>query len=146
MTPHIDFGAGRRMEVSCPECLSYLVTDSQITKNQRRIKWVVAFSLIMMVGEIGIGFSAGSMSLVAEGWHMGSHVGALTITLIAYWLAKRPAIERKLSFGAGKFIPLGGYTSAVALGLVSLFILIESVERLFSPVSIQFDEAILVAC
>jgi cation diffusion facilitator family transporter len=92
-----------------------------------------------------LGYQAGSMSLVAEGWHMGSHVGALSITLFAYWLAKSPAIEKRLSFGAGKMIPLGGYTSAVILGLVALFVLIESGERLFSPVVIHFNEALIVA-
>src|SRR5580704_15891640 len=123
------------MEIRCAECASYLADDIQISKNHAKIKWVVAINLIMMIGEVFVGYAAGSMSLVAEGWHMGSHVGALSITLLAYWLAKSPTIEKKLSFGAGKMIPLGGYTSAIILGLVALLVLIESVERLFSPVT-----------
>ncbi|PWU10747.1 MAG: cation transporter [Verrucomicrobia bacterium] len=147
---HLDFWRKKehldlRMEIRCQDCASYLTNDVQLAKNQRKIRWVVAFSLIMMIGEISIGYAAGSMSLVAEGWHMGSHVGALTITLFAYWLAKLPSIGKKLSFGAGKLIPLGGYTSAIILGVVAVLVLIESVERLFDPVAIRFDEALLVA-
>jgi cation diffusion facilitator family transporter len=133
------------MELRCPECASYLANDLQIGKNQGKIRWVVAFNLAMMVGEIATGYLTGSMALVAEGWHMGSHVGALSITLLAYRLAKSPKLSQQLSFGAGKLIPLGGYTSAVILAIVALFVLIESVGRLFSPVSIAFDEAIEIA-
>jgi len=133
------------MEMNCQDCAGILASDRQILKNQRRIKWVVAFSLVMMIGEVAVGIIAGSMSLVAEGWHMGAHVGALLITLLAYWLAKHPAIEKKLSFGAGKFIPLGGYTSAIVLGIVALLVFAESVERLISPIAISFNEALWVA-
>lgn len=133
------------MEIQCAECATYLTGDAQISKNQLKIKWVVAFNALMMLGEVFVGYTSGSMSLVAEGWHMGSHVGALTITLIAYRLAKSARVERHLSFGAGKFIPLGGYTSAVALGIVALIIIVESVERLFSPVEILFNEALVIA-
>jgi cation diffusion facilitator family transporter len=133
------------MEIQCQDCTGFLAADSQLAKNQRKMKWVVAFNLIMMVCEIWVGYTAGSMSLVAEGWHMGSHVGALSIALIAYALAKSPRIEKRLSFGAGKMIPLGGYTSAVILGLVALLVFIESVARLFSPVTIHFNEALLIA-
>jgi cation diffusion facilitator family transporter len=133
------------MEVHCQACAGYLASDSQIAKNQRKIKWVVGISLITMIGEVWVGYRSGSMSLVAEGWHMGSHVGALSITLLAYWLAHSPIFSKKLSFGPGKLFPLGGYTSAVILGLVALFILIESVGRFFSPVVIEFDQALAVA-
>ena len=133
------------MEIQCLDCANYLANDNQLTKNQRKIKWVVSFSVLMMVGEVFLGYSTGSMALVAEGWHMGSHVGALSIALIAYHLAKSPRLDRRLSFGAGKLIPLGGYTSAIILGIVALFVFIESVGRLFVPVNIQFNEAIFVA-
>ena len=133
------------MEIQCSDCAGFLASDPQIAKNQRKIIWVVGFNLMMMIGEVFVGYSAGSMSLVAEGWHMGSHVGALTITLIAYRLSQSPSMEKRLSFGAGKAIPLGGYTSAVILGLVALLIFVESAQRLFSPVAIQFNEALLVA-
>ena len=134
------------MEIRCPECASYLANDVQIGKNQGKIGLVVAFSIAVMMVEVFTGYYSGSMSLLAEGWHMGSHVGALSITLLAYRLAKSAKFGQKLSFGAGKLIPLGGYTSAVILAVVAVLILVESLGRLLSPVSINFDEAIGIAC
>ena len=133
------------MEIRCSECESYLANDVQIGKNQGKIKWAVLINAIMMIAEVAMGYVSGSMALVAEGWHMGSHVAALTITLFVYRLAKSPRFSQNLSFGAGKLIPLGGYSSAMILSVVALFITIESVERLVSPVHINFNEALLVA-
>lgn len=98
-----------------------------------------------MVAEIIAGTMTGSMALLADGWHMASHAGALGIAYLAYRLARSEKMNSKLTFGAGKVIPLGGYTSAVALALVALYMVYESVERLFAPVTIDYKEALLVA-
>ena len=100
----------------------------------------------MMVTEIIVGTLTGSMALLADGWHMASHATALGIALAAYRLARLPSLNRKFSFGAGKLIPLGGYTSAVALAMIAFLMTFESIRRLLHPVSIQFNQAIGVAC
>ncbi|MCB0362029.1 MAG: CDF family Co(II)/Ni(II) efflux transporter DmeF, partial [Bdellovibrionales bacterium] len=123
----------------------YLTMDTQITKNERKTFFVVVLTVCMMVIEIISGYYTGSMALLADGWHMASHAGALSISLIAYRLAKSDRLTSKFSFGTGKFIPLGGYTSAIVLAMIALLMGIESVSRFFSPVEIQFKEAILVA-
>ena len=87
------------MEIRCSECASYLANDLQIGQNQGKIAWVVAFNFAMMIGEVVVGYTTGSMSLFAEGWHMGSHVGALSITLLAYRLAKSPKFGERFSKG-----------------------------------------------
>ncbi len=123
----------------------FLSDDHQLTKNERSTTIVVILTAGMMVIEIAAGYMTGSMALLADGWHMASHAGALSISLIAYRLAKSEKLKLKFSFGSGKIIPLGGYTSAVVLALVAIMMAIESVSRLFLPVSIQFSEAIVVA-
>ncbi len=133
------------MKFECSECVDYLAQDRQLQANQSKIKWLVGFTLGLMVLEISVGYRAGSMSLVAEGWHMGSHVGALAISWLAYRLSKSSKFCRGLSFGPGKLIPLGGYTSAIVLSIVALWLTVESFSRLFEPVAIHFDEAIVVA-
>jgi cation diffusion facilitator family transporter len=85
------------------------------------------------------------MALLADGWHMGTHAFALGITAFAYIYARRKADNPRFSFGTGKVGVLGGFTSAVVLGVVALLMTVESVERLISPTAIQFNEAILVA-
>ena len=110
-------------------------------KNTRR---VIALCATMMVVELLAGWKFNSMALMADGWHMGTHVAAFLIAALAYALARRHRGDPSFSFGTGKIDVLGGYTSAIILGLVALFMVVESVERLFSPVGINYREAILI--
>ena len=98
-----------------------------------------------MVVEITAGVYVGSMALLADGWHMGTHAAALGITLFAYVYARRHCHNPQFTFGTGKVSPLGGFASAVTLAMVGLWVIVESVERLLTPVAIRFDEAIIVA-
>jgi len=110
-----------------------------------RTKLVVGLTLVMMVAEIGAGWAFGSMALLADGWHMGTHAAALGITLFAYWYARRHEDDRSFTFGTGKVGSLGGFASSVGLAIVALAMVVESVRRLIAPEQIRFDEAILVA-
>jgi cation diffusion facilitator family transporter len=123
----------------------YLSNDEKIRENEKKTTIVVILTAIMMIIEVSAGYITGSMALLADGWHMASHAGALTIALIAYRLAKNNRLTKNFSFGAGKFIPLGGYTSAIVLALIAILMAVESGQRIFNPVNIQFSEAILVA-
>jgi len=87
-----------------------------------------------------------SMALLADGWHMSTHVIAFLITAVAYYLARRNAANARFSFGTGKIGVLGGFTSAVVLSIVALLMAGESVHRLFVPLEIHFNEAIGIAC
>ena len=112
---------------------------------ERRTLHVVILTACMMVIEIGAGYLYGSMALLADGWHMGTHVAALGIALFAYSYARHHARNPRFTFGTGKVGSLGGFASAIALAVVALLMGFESVERLLAPQSIRFDEAILVA-
>jgi cation diffusion facilitator family transporter len=112
---------------------------------ERRTKWVVLISLVMMVGELTVGYLTGSMSLTADGWHMGTHVGALGLTLVAYWYARTRAGNDAFSFGTGKVYALAGYTSGVMLALVALWMGVESVERLIERPPVDYREALPIA-
>lgn len=114
-------------------------------ENARRTRWVVALTAVMMVGEIIAGYVTGSMALLADGFHMATHAGALTVAAIAYAYAKRHAQNRAFSFGTGKVGDLAGFASAMVLGLISLGIAVESVARLFQPITVAFREAIWIA-
>jgi cation diffusion facilitator family transporter len=99
----------------------------------------------MMVIEISAGYLSGSMALLADGWHMGTHAGALGITALAFYYARRHSDNPNYSFGTGKVGVLGGFTSAVVLAVIALLMGVESIKRLISPLPIQFNEAIAVA-
>lgn len=113
--------------------------------NERRTWFVVALTAVMMVAEIIAGSIFGSMALLADGWHMSTHAAALAIAAVAYRLARKHANNPAFSFGTGKLGELAGYSSAVILAMIALFIAYESFMRLVSPVPIQFGEAIIVA-
>jgi len=116
------------------------------TRGERRTLLVVAITLVMMTVEIAAGSVFGSMALLADGWHMGTHAAALGVTAFAYRYARRHADDPRYSFGTGKVGALGGFASATGLGVVALLIFAESAQRLAAPVAIRFDEAIAVAC
>ena len=112
---------------------------------ERGAQRVVLLSAVMMVVEIVVGWWSGSMALLADGWHMSSHTLAIGLSAGAYWLARRYADDSRFVFGTWKIEILGGFASAILLGLVALLMVGESVLRLWSPVQIYFNEAIAVA-
>lgn len=112
---------------------------------ERRTIQVLFLTAATMVVEIVSGLTFGSMALLADGWHMGTHVAAFSITIFAYRYAKRHANSPRFSFGTGKVSVLGGFASAVALVVVALMMALESIQRLLTPQTIRFNEAIGVA-
>lgn len=114
-------------------------------RNERRTWLVVALTAAMMVVEIVAGMAFGSMALLADGFHMMTHAGALGIAAGAYAYARRHARDPSFTFGTGKVGDLASFASAVVLAGVALAVAYESAMRLYAPVAIRFDEAIPVA-
>jgi len=114
-------------------------------RNEARLWLVVAITAVMMIAEIVSGSWFNSMALLADGWHMATHAGALAISAFAYWYARRHVRDRRFTFGTGKVGELAAYTSALILGAVAVFIGWESFVRFQAPLTIAFDQAVLVA-
>ncbi|WP_443018250.1 CDF family Co(II)/Ni(II) efflux transporter DmeF [Sphingobium sp. YG1] len=111
----------------------------------RPLHWVVVLTALMMVAEIVAGYTTGSMALLADGFHMATHAGALGVAAAAYAYAKRHAHNGDFSFGTGKIGDLAGFASALVLGIIALAIGVESVMRLFEPINVAFAEATWIA-
>lgn len=114
-------------------------------RRERGVRLVVLLTAAMMGIEIVVGYATHSMALLADGWHMATHVGALGLASAAYWVSRKFAGHRAFAFGTGKVRALAGYTSAVALGLVAIAMVVESVERLLRPHAIHFVSSLPVA-
>jgi cation diffusion facilitator family transporter len=114
-------------------------------RNERKVWLVIAICAAMMVAEIAGGVWFGSVALIADGLHMSTHAGALLIAALAYTYARRYASHDRLAFGTGKLGDLAAFTSAIALAMIALLIGYESLDRLFHPVPIAFNEAIPLA-
>lgn len=116
-----------------------------VKNKQNKVKFVFWLTTVVMVLELAAGTLSGSMALLADGWHMGTHSAAFLITIFAYSYAKKHAENKRFSFGTGKVNYLGGFASAVALAIVALMMALESIHRLLDPQTIFFNEAIAVA-
>ncbi len=114
-------------------------------QGERRTHSVLLLTAITTLVEVTAGIGYGSMALLADGWHMGTHVAAFLIAIFAYRYARRHAQSPDYTFGTGKVNVLGGFASAVALAVVALVMLAESLQRIFDPQLIRFNEAIAVA-
>ncbi|WP_313461881.1 CDF family Co(II)/Ni(II) efflux transporter DmeF [Stenotrophomonas sp.] len=112
---------------------------------ERRTRRALYLTALMMAVEIVGGWWFNSMAVLADGWHMSSHALALGMAALAYACARRYAHDGRFAFGTWKIEILGGYTSAIALLGVALLMAVQSVERLFVPSSIHYNQAIAIA-
>lgn len=112
---------------------------------ESRTRIVLALTGVTMIIEIIAGMVFGSMALLADGWHMATHVAAFGITIFAYRYARKNKDNPDFTFSTGKVSVLGAFASAIALAVVAFMMAMESIERLISPQNIMFNEAILVA-
>jgi len=112
---------------------------------EKRTHRVIVITAVMMIAEIICGHFFHSMALIADGWHMGTHVAAFAIAAVAYSFERRHATDPRVTFGTGKVGVLGGFTSAVILSIIALLIAADSVQRLIAPQIIHFREAIFIA-
>ncbi len=113
--------------------------------NKKKTLIVIICTIIAMIIQIMYGYATKSMSLLAEGYHMGTHVLTLSLTYIAYVLSEKLSNSARFPLGTNKIGVLAGYTSSIFLGFAGLWIIIESAERFFKPENIEFQEAILIA-
>ena len=117
-----------------------------LERTSERQAWlVVALTGATMLAEITGGHLFNSMALLADGWHMASHMVAIGLAALAYQLARRYAHDRRFAFGTWKIEVLAGFASALLLVVIALLMIGESVSRFWSPEAIGFDEALWVA-
>src|SRR4051812_50229145 len=106
---------------------------------------VVAITFVMMVAEIIAGMVYGSMALLADGVHMATHAGALTIAALAYQYARRHQHDARFAFGTGKVGDLSGFASALVLAVGAGVLAVGSGGGVVEPGAGGFYEADLVA-
>jgi cation diffusion facilitator family transporter len=112
---------------------------------EKRARAAAGVTALFMLVEIAAGLIFRSMALLADGVHMATHVGALGLAAGAYWLARRHVANTRFTFGSGKFGDLAAFASAVVLGVIAVGVAVQSVERLLSPVSVDYRDALIIA-
>ena len=112
---------------------------------EARARAAAGVTALFMAVEIVAGLVFHSMALLADGVHMATHVGALGLAAGAYWLARRHVANTRFTFGSGKFGDLAAFASAVVLGVIAVGVAVESMERLFAPVAVDYRNALIIA-
>ena len=119
--------------------------DAAAPRRERALWWVTVVTLAAMVMELVVGYWSGSLALVADGWHMGTHALALGGAALAALLARRAHGNARFAFGGWKIEVLAAYSSGLLLLAVSLWVAIDAVAVLLSPRPIAYPQAIVVA-
>ena len=114
-------------------------------RGERLTLIVILLTAVTMVVEIVAGLIFGSMALLADGLHMASHTSALSIAAFAYYYTRRHAKDRRFNFGTGKVNSLAAFASAILLVIFAAVMAWKSINRFIVPVTIAFNQAILVA-
>ncbi len=114
-------------------------------KHESKTLWVVLLTAITMVVEIIFGLTSKSMALLADGIHMGSHVLAIGLSWLAYVIVRRVSKSNKFNGNSDKILSLSGYSSGLMLLIFAIVIMVEAIERFFTPVEIVYKDAIMVA-
>jgi cation diffusion facilitator family transporter len=141
-------GAPRRMRTHSHDLAEWRhdhVFDAGNRAGERGTRLVLWITAATMVLEIAAGWTTNSMALLADGWHMSSHVLAIGLSAFAYALARRHAQDPRYAFGTWKIEVLAGFSSALLLLAVAALMVVGSVERLLAPTPIHYPQALLVA-
>jgi cation diffusion facilitator family transporter len=119
--------------------------DAGAEGRSRALLAVTLLTLATMVAELLAGAWSGSLALLADGWHMGTHALALGGALLATRLAQRAHRNERYAFGGWKIEVLAAYTSGLLLLAVSAWLVVDGVSTLLHPHPIAYGEAMVVA-
>ncbi|MFZ2971274.1 MAG: CDF family Co(II)/Ni(II) efflux transporter DmeF [Ferribacterium limneticum] len=120
---------------------AYTTGNTAAERGTRLVMWI---TIATMFVEIVAGWWFNSMALLADGWHMSSHALAIGLSAFAYGAARKYAADPSFAFGTWKIEVLASYTSAIFLVGVAAAMIFGSVERLLTPQTIHYPEAMAV--
>ncbi len=109
----------------------YLHSDSPDQKVQRVTLALVLLSSLFAT-ELVIGALSHSLSLLADAGHLCVDIAAMGLTLIAAWMAQRPATSRS-TFGHQRAEILVALLNGLSLLAIAAFVIWESVDRFHTP-------------
>lgn len=112
--------------------------------NRRRLLFVLVLALTYAVIELVGGILTGSLALLADSLHMVSDVAALALSLLAAWMATRPATSRR-TFGNSRAEILAALANGLGLAVIAVFISVHAFERFSDPREVSGGGVMIVA-
>uniref|UniRef100_A0A4W3JQ48 Zinc transporter n=1 Tax=Callorhinchus milii TaxID=7868 RepID=A0A4W3JQ48_CALMI len=106
--------------------------------DSRQIFYFLCLNLAFTFVELFYGVWTNSLGLISDGFHMLFDCSALVLGLFAALMTRWKA-TRIYSYGYGRLEILSGFINGLFLMVISFFVFIESVARLFDPPDIDTD-------
>ena len=110
----------------------------------KRLKLALVVSSVYFFAELIAGFMTNSLALLSDAGHMLSDIGAMTLSLFAFYVAKRPATEQS-TYGYHRMEILVALFNGLALWLIVGIILASAFNRLLAPPEVESTGMIIVA-
>jgi cobalt-zinc-cadmium efflux system protein len=112
--------------------------------SQRRLFWAILLTGGFMVAEVVGGILSGSLALLADAGHMLTDTAALALAWFAARISRRP-VDEKRSFGYHRVQILAAFVNGLTLIAIVVWILIEAIRRLLSPVEVVGTTMLVIA-
>ncbi|XP_072309578.1 proton-coupled zinc antiporter SLC30A5 [Eucyclogobius newberryi] len=106
--------------------------------DSRQIFYFLCLNLAFTFVELFYGVWTNSLGLISDGFHMLFDCSALVLGLFAALMTRWKA-TRIFSYGYGRVEILSGFINGLFLMVISFFVFVESVSRLFDPPNINTD-------
>jgi cobalt-zinc-cadmium efflux system protein len=110
----------------------------------RRLMWALAISLAYFFAELIAGFLTNSLALLSDAGHMLSDVGAMTLSLFAFRMARRPATHQS-TYGFHRMEILAALFNGLTLWLIVGMIFAAAFNRFFEPPAVESFGMMIVA-
>ena len=113
-------------------------------KTSFRIFSFLCINFCFMFVELLYGYLSNSLGLISDAGHMLFDCSALAIGLYASYISKTKS-NSSMTYGYSRYETLSGYVNGVFLLFIGYFILVESIERLFTPPVIRGESLVIVS-
>ena len=113
-------------------------------RGQRSLRAALCLTVLMMFVEFFVGWSSGSLALLADAGHMLTDASALALSLFAAWFSSRPATPEK-TYGYYRTEILAALANGLALWLMVIWIYVRALYRLHDPALIASGPMMAVA-
>ena len=113
-------------------------------KHEKPLWWALGLTATFLVAEVIGGLLTNSLALLSDAAHMATDVIALTISLVAVRLSRRPP-DAKRTYGYARMEAIGALVNGGMLFLVAGYILWEAVGRFSEPPSVASTGMLVIA-
>jgi cobalt-zinc-cadmium efflux system protein len=106
--------------------------------------WAIAVTFVVLIGEVIGGLVSNSLALLSDAGHVLTDVFALSLSLIAVFIGRRPS-DYRATYGYQRIGILAALINGSTLVIISVFIFFETYRRIFSPPEIESGVMLVVA-